>query len=210
MRRATSALLLASVSCLLAMSADLPDKWRAWRYSRPIEGQPSQRDGAAQLSLPWEIYAHCQAGCEDARIVTSQGYNLKLWIRDNTNLNQIDITPDGLYLDLIAIPAPDRYFPANIGNDFHTYHIEGEGQHLLVQMDDQIAFDLIRTNHPAGTRGLIFGDMWAINPYYPNVSEWDYFRVTVPEPAIMPAMLLLACTSLTHANSRRRIQQPTC
>jgi hypothetical protein len=73
MRRATSALLLASVSCLLAMSADLPGKWRAWRYSRPIEGQPSQRDGAAQLSLPWEIYAHCQAGCEDTRIVTSQG-----------------------------------------------------------------------------------------------------------------------------------------
>jgi uncharacterized protein DUF3999 len=73
MRRAMSALLLASVSCLLAMSADLPDKWRAWRYSRPIEGQPSERDGAAQLSLPWEIYAHCQAGCEDARIVTSQG-----------------------------------------------------------------------------------------------------------------------------------------
>jgi len=73
MRRATSALLLASVCCLLAMSADLPDKWRTWRYSRPIEGQPSQRDGAAQLSLPWEIYAHCQAGCEDTRIVTSQG-----------------------------------------------------------------------------------------------------------------------------------------
>lgn len=73
MRRATSALLLASVSCLLAISADLPDKWRAWRYSRAIEGQPSQGDRAAQLSLPWEIYAHCQAGCEDARIVTSHG-----------------------------------------------------------------------------------------------------------------------------------------
>ena len=73
MRRATSALLLASVFCLLAMSADLSGKWRAWRYSRPIERQPSQRDGAAQLSLSWEIYAHCQAGCEDARIVTSQG-----------------------------------------------------------------------------------------------------------------------------------------
>jgi len=73
MRRATSALLLASVSCFLAMSADLPDKWRAWRYSRPIEGKPSEPDGAAQLSLPWDIYVHCRAGCDDARIVNSRG-----------------------------------------------------------------------------------------------------------------------------------------
>jgi len=73
MRRATLTLLLANACCLAAASADLPDKWRAWRYSRPIEGQPSEPDGAAELSLPWDVYVHCHAGCDDLRIVDSHG-----------------------------------------------------------------------------------------------------------------------------------------
>jgi hypothetical protein len=144
------------------------------------------------------------------RIIDSTGYNLKLWIHDNTNLNTIDITPDAVYLDLIAIPTPDRTYPANIGHDFHTYHVEGQGQHLLVEVDGQTAFDVVRTNHPAGTLGLIFGDMWGISPHWPNVSEWDYFRVTVPEPTMLSVILLLACTSLTRASKRLRTQQPIC
>src|ERR1700739_2201788 len=72
MRRATFAFLLVNAFCFLAASADLPDKWRTWRYSRPIQGQP-QSDGAAELSLPWDIYVHCHAGCDDVRIVNSRG-----------------------------------------------------------------------------------------------------------------------------------------
>src|SRR2546430_2932653 len=73
MRRAIFSLLLANVFCFLSFSAVLPDKWRSWHYSRPLLGQPSESDGPAELSLPWDIYAHCHSGCDDVRIVNSRG-----------------------------------------------------------------------------------------------------------------------------------------
>jgi Protein of unknown function (DUF3999) len=71
MWRAIAALLLAATLCMLMLSADLPDEWRAWRYSRAIEAQPA--DGPAWLSLPWDIYVHCRGGCDDVRIVNTRG-----------------------------------------------------------------------------------------------------------------------------------------
>lgn len=72
-RRAIIACLVARALSLAVLSAELPDKWRAWRYSRPIQGQAAESDGRAELSLPWEIYAHCYANCDDVRIVNSRG-----------------------------------------------------------------------------------------------------------------------------------------
>ncbi|HVH50372.1 MAG TPA: hypothetical protein VM781_01800, partial [Candidatus Bathyarchaeia archaeon] len=73
MRRIISAVLLTGVAGFLAFSAQLPDKWRSWRYSRAVETSPTDTDGPAEILLPWEIYAHCQPGCEDVRIVNSSG-----------------------------------------------------------------------------------------------------------------------------------------
>ena len=73
MRRIISAVLLTSVVSFLALSAELPDKWRSWRYSRAVETSPAGTDGPAEVLLPWEMYAHCQPGCEDVRIVNSSG-----------------------------------------------------------------------------------------------------------------------------------------
>jgi hypothetical protein len=72
---------LAGLACVvvwLACAADLPDRWRAWRYSRPIVQSSSSQDSAvavqpAEIRLPWEIFAHCNAGCTDLRIVDAQG-----------------------------------------------------------------------------------------------------------------------------------------
>jgi Protein of unknown function (DUF3999) len=72
-RRIISAMLLSSVIGFLALAAELPDKWRSWRYSRAVLGLSADSVGPAELSLPWEIYAHCQPGCEDVRIVNSSG-----------------------------------------------------------------------------------------------------------------------------------------
>ena len=72
MRRIISAVLLTSVMSFLALSADLPDQWRSWRYSRAVLGFSAGSIGPAELSLPWEIYSRCQPGCEDLRIVNSQ------------------------------------------------------------------------------------------------------------------------------------------
>lgn len=73
MRRIFSAVLLTGVIGFLAFSAELPDKWRSWRYSRAVQTSQTDTDGPAEVLLPWEMYAHCQPGCEDVRIVNSSG-----------------------------------------------------------------------------------------------------------------------------------------
>ena len=73
MRRIISAVLLTSFVSFLTFSAELPDKWRSWRYSRAVETSQGGTDGPAEVLLPWEMYAHCQPGCEDVRIVNSSG-----------------------------------------------------------------------------------------------------------------------------------------
>ena len=70
-RRIISALLFAGMIGVLALPADLPDKWRSWRYSRAVQILVTEGDAPAEVSLPWEMYPHCQPGCEDVRIVNS-------------------------------------------------------------------------------------------------------------------------------------------
>jgi hypothetical protein len=78
--------LVVGVATLFASAADLPDRWRAWRYSRPVAPEPASPDGSqsprpAEITLPWEVFAHCNRGCGDLRISDAQGqevpYQLK-------------------------------------------------------------------------------------------------------------------------------------
>jgi len=73
MRRIISSVLLTSVIGFLTLSAELPDKWRSWRYSRALQTSQTDVDGPAEVLLPWEMYAHCRPDCEDVRIVNSSG-----------------------------------------------------------------------------------------------------------------------------------------
>jgi hypothetical protein len=70
-RRIISALFFAGMIGVLALPADLPDKWRSWRYSRAMQILVTEGDAPAEVSLPWAVYPHCQPGCEDVRIVNS-------------------------------------------------------------------------------------------------------------------------------------------
>jgi hypothetical protein len=85
-RRVSLLALLAALAAFLACAADLPDRWRPWRYSRPIlQNSSSQHDGdaakPAEFRLPWDLFAHAGAGCPDLRITDGQGkeipYELK-------------------------------------------------------------------------------------------------------------------------------------
>ena len=78
--------ILASLLTLLASAADLQDRWRAWRYSRPIAQESwspngSQSPRTAEILVPWEVFAHCSARCDDLRIADAEGqevpYQLK-------------------------------------------------------------------------------------------------------------------------------------
>ena len=73
MRRIVALFLLAASLCFAVASADLPDKWRSWRYSRAITGSSSATDSPATLELPWDLYAHCEPECSDIRILNLQG-----------------------------------------------------------------------------------------------------------------------------------------
>ncbi len=73
MRRIVALFLLAASLCFAAASADLPDKWRSWRFSRAVTGDPSSSDSPAALELPWDLYAHCKPECSDIRILNLQG-----------------------------------------------------------------------------------------------------------------------------------------
>jgi hypothetical protein len=72
-RRPTIILLLICALGSLLLSAELPEKWRSWRYSRFIQTALQNDTSTVQLELPWDMYAHCQPGCEDVRIVNSRG-----------------------------------------------------------------------------------------------------------------------------------------
>jgi len=63
---------------LLANAADLPDKWRSWRYSRPVLQDSSVQNAPhlanlAEVRLPWELFAYCNAGLSDLRLIDTQG-----------------------------------------------------------------------------------------------------------------------------------------
>ena len=77
-RRVALALFLTGIAVFLAAAANLADHWRSWRYSRPIlqnsaSPENSQSGRLAEFRLPWELFAHCNAGCSDLRIVDPQG-----------------------------------------------------------------------------------------------------------------------------------------
>ena len=80
-RRIILALLFAGIIGVLAWPADLPDKWRSWRYSRALQILVTEGDAPAEVSLPWEMYPHCQPGCEDVRIVNSNGEEVPYVLR---------------------------------------------------------------------------------------------------------------------------------
>lgn len=71
--RVIATVLLSAIFSLLAVSADLPEQWRSWHYSRALQLPQVSSEAPAEMVLPWEIYAHCRPGCEDVRIVNSSG-----------------------------------------------------------------------------------------------------------------------------------------
>jgi hypothetical protein len=74
LRRRTAAaaalFLIAGVSSLFADS-NVPDGWRAWRYSRAIDGTGSL--GPVRIDVPFDLYAHADTNLADIRIIDDAG-----------------------------------------------------------------------------------------------------------------------------------------
>lgn len=83
-KHAAASLLFASVISLLALatfSADLPEHWRAWRYSRSVSANTSQSAAPAEILLPWDVFAHCKTACADLRLIDALGYEVPYELR---------------------------------------------------------------------------------------------------------------------------------
>lgn len=73
-RRLFAAAIVAGALAVATLSADLPEKWRSWRYSRGLTADAASSNVLpARFTLPWEIFTHCSPGCRDLRIVDESG-----------------------------------------------------------------------------------------------------------------------------------------
>jgi len=74
------------LAVLFAGAADLPDHWSSWRYSRPVLQDSTSQNASptgtpAEIRLPWDLFAHCNAGCADLRVVDAQGQEIPYELR---------------------------------------------------------------------------------------------------------------------------------
>jgi Protein of unknown function (DUF3999) len=90
MRKLIASSLLASVMSLLAVSADLPEQWRSWRYSRALQAPQASGEVPAEIVLPWEIYPHCRPGCEDVRLVNSRGEEIPFVVDAKQKVSNVE------------------------------------------------------------------------------------------------------------------------
>ena len=72
-RRILALLSLALFFGAAIFATDLPSRWRSWRYSRPVQGAPAEQRMPADISLPWEVFSHCEPGCSDLRLIDDTG-----------------------------------------------------------------------------------------------------------------------------------------
>lgn len=70
-RRALSLTLLLVLAGAALFAADLPEAWRSWRYSRPLDAHPSGEP--VRLTIPAEVLAHSASRLADLRILDDQG-----------------------------------------------------------------------------------------------------------------------------------------
>jgi len=85
-RQAIRLVLLAASAAVLVSAANLHERWRAWRYSRPILQSSSSQPGSeatmpAEIRLPWEMFVNCSAGCSDVRVVDGRGQEVPYQLR---------------------------------------------------------------------------------------------------------------------------------
>jgi hypothetical protein len=79
----------------------------------------------------------------DARLRLNSGtspLSLRFWVNDGTELNYIDIGPNGLRL-YGGGNNPDYQFSYPIGNTFHTYRTEVIGKSITMYVDEQLVFN---------------------------------------------------------------------
>lgn len=66
--------LIAVISAFAALAAaPLPTAWQHWRFSRPIEVEPTDSTRLAKVLLPQDVYLHAENSLADVRVIDEAG-----------------------------------------------------------------------------------------------------------------------------------------
>jgi len=90
-RRGFASGLLFLVTAAILLSADLPDQWRAWRYSRQVGN--SSGSEPAKILLPLDIYAHLENGFADLRLLDDLGLEVPFILYDENTQAPMEARP---------------------------------------------------------------------------------------------------------------------
>jgi hypothetical protein len=119
-RRLITGFLLCSALSLLAISADLPEQWRSWHYSRALQLPQASGEAPAEVVLPWEIYAHCRPGCEDVRIVNSSGGEVPFVVEARYAARNVE-SRAARVLENSFVPSEYTQVIGDLGEGFASY-----------------------------------------------------------------------------------------
>src|SRR5215471_3135884 len=89
--RRAALLLPLLVFATIAFAADLPEQWRAWRYSRAID--ISSGSAPLKVTVPTDIYAHLDAGLAEFRVVNDLGSEIPFILYDENTRTPIETHP---------------------------------------------------------------------------------------------------------------------
>jgi hypothetical protein len=118
MRRILSLSLVFAALAAATFAADLPDAWRSWRYSRPIE---SARSGILNYAtLDREVFVHSENYLADLRVIDDLGNEQPYEVRN-----------------LLAPPAQNVALPSTLReNSF----VPGQFTQVIVDIGDRAGF----------------------------------------------------------------------
>ena len=91
MLRSVAAALLVLATAVTGIATDLPDPWRAWRYSRQIG--ISSGSGPVKVSIPLDTYARLENGLADMRVVDDLGSEIPFILYDENIRTPMEARP---------------------------------------------------------------------------------------------------------------------
>ena len=72
-RRIGTAITVAFCAFALLAATPLPPAWQHWRYSRPIQAEPTDSERLVNLVLPQDVYLHSENSLADVRVIDESG-----------------------------------------------------------------------------------------------------------------------------------------
>jgi hypothetical protein len=146
-RRAALIATCTMAAALVSGAADLPDRWRSWRYSRAVQenssSKPRDPGGSEEILLPWDLFAHSNSDLSDLRMVDDKGREVPYELRIDRGQTRVESHAAhilensfvaGQYTQVIGDLGPDAPF-------FDRVHIETAWSDFIVWAEVALSDD---------------------------------------------------------------------